>query len=131
MWGIVTRLWARKSGSSSLSTEYFSLLQNIQTGSGANPASYPNQEFFVWLKSGCSIRNMTTRLHLELQWRISGVKPFLPVCAIIMSTRKLYLYLYWLCACKLKVYHTITCAMAKPRIRDHSMTQRIVIMWDR
>jgi len=41
MWGTVTRLWARQSGSDSwLSTEDFSLLQNIKTDSGAQLPSY-------------------------------------------------------------------------------------------
>ena len=58
------------------------------------------QEFFVWWKSGCIIRNLTTHLHLKLQLTISAVKPFLPILVIVKSTRKLHIDLYWLCACK-------------------------------
>jgi len=85
-----------------VSTEDFSLLQIIQTGSGANPASYSvgTRSSMSDVKSGCTIRNLTSQQHLKLRVRIVGVKLFLHVRAIVMNIREVSLYIYWLCSCK-------------------------------
>jgi len=92
----------------------FSLPRNIQTGSGANPASHSmgTRSSFSDEKVVAALRNLTTHLHLKLPLRIIGLKLFLPVCAIIMSSRKVYLYLYCLCSCKIKIHNIVFRAMA-------------------
>jgi hypothetical protein len=42
--------------------------------------------FLSVAKIGCTIRNLTTHLHLKLGLRIFGVKLFLFICANIIST---------------------------------------------
>ena len=130
MWGIVTRLWARKSGWNFSSVQMiFISTYHLAWFKGPSSLIFSGyQEFSLWLKSGCSIRNLTTHLHLELQLKIA-VKLFLHVRATFKSTRTLQLSLYWLCACK-GTQHSSLCN-GKPRIRDHSMTQHIVVLWDR
>jgi hypothetical protein len=66
------------------------------------------QEFFVWWNSGCSIRNLTNHLHLQLPSTITVLKLFLPVRAIVTKIRKIHLYIYWLCACK-STQHSSLC----------------------
>ena len=132
MWGIVTRLWSRQSGPIPHKYRRFFTSTKHSDWYRDQPSLIFNvYQFSVWWKSGCSIRYLTTHLHLELQLRITVLKLFLPVHDIVTSSRKLQLYLYWPCASKLKVHSTVVYALAKPNIRDHSMTQHFVILGDR
>jgi len=102
MWGIISRLWARKSGTNFSSVQmffhFYIIFQVVQRPIQPHIRWVPGVFSVIekWLQHkksdhlpppGATIKNKCTKL-------------FLPVCAIVTSTRKLHLYLYWLCACK-------------------------------
>jgi len=110
MWAIVTMLWVRQSRSKPHQYRRFFISKQHLDWFRGQPSLIFNgyHEFFLQSKSGCSISNLTTHLHLELGLKISAIKLFLPICAIVTSKRKLQLYLYWLCACK-NTQHSSLC----------------------
>jgi len=91
--GIVTALWARRSGVRiSEGAKGFSLLRIVQTGPGVHPASC---SVYAWVlcrvQSGRSVK-WTTYIHLKPKLRLRGAIPVLPLYAVMVKSGTAFMY---------------------------------------
>ena len=71
----------------------FLLLYNVQTGSGAHPASYSmGTATLSWEYSGQGVK-FTTHLHQQLRLRMSAALTLVPLSDLTESTEQIYLSL--------------------------------------
>jgi hypothetical protein len=81
----------------------FSLLQNVQTGSGAHPVSYSlHTGVLSWGYSGWGMK-FTTHQCLVLRLRMSGAVPLLPY-ALMAWTMKPVFFFFLLCCVEVIVF---------------------------
>jgi hypothetical protein len=73
----------------------FSLLQNLQTDSGAQPAAYLMSIGFLSRNQTDRDIKLTTHLHLVPRLRISGAMPLLPLYTFMAWTETLPLLYYF------------------------------------
>jgi hypothetical protein len=72
-----------------------------------------------WMQHKKSDHSLPSEVTIKNNW----CKAVPPVRAIVMSTRRVHLFLYSLCSCEIKENNIIVCEMAKQSIMDHFMTQ--------